>query len=380
MKIAVLVSGGVDSSVALALLKEQGHELTAFYLKIWLEDELDYLGQCPWEEDLEYIRPVCEQLDIPLRVLPLQREYQQKIISYTIAEVKAGRTPNPDLMCNNRIKFGAFTEKLDSGNDKFDKIASGHYAGIRLDADGRAHLLRNPDPVKDQTYFLAHLSREQLSRIVFPLGPYTKEQVRELAKKFNLPNQDRKDSQGLCFLGKIRFSDFIKHHLGTRPGPMIEWETGKEWGRHEGFWYYTIGQRKGLGLSHGPWFVVARDPGENIVYISNKYETLDQAGRFVVTEPPHWIAGEAPEILTGPEWSPADSGLVVKLRHGPQTKPVRVRVRSDGGLDIQLSERDQGLAAGQFVVFYLNGECLGCAVMAVETETRLKPPVSRQSL
>ena len=166
MKIAVLVSGGVDSSLALKLLKDQGHDVTAFYLKIWLEDELAYLGDCPWEQDLEYVKAVCKQLDVPLEVVSLQKEYWEKVVSYTIGQAQAGRTPNPDILCNQRIKFGVFLDTIDPS---YEKIASGHYARVR-EENGTFVLEQAPDAIKDQTYFLSHLSQKQLSRLLFPIG------------------------------------------------------------------------------------------------------------------------------------------------------------------------------------------------------------------
>jgi tRNA (5-methylaminomethyl-2-thiouridylate)-methyltransferase len=170
MKIAVLLSGGVDSSVALRLLQNEGHDLTAFYLKIWLQDEFSFLGECPWEEDLEYVHAVCKQANIPLEILSLQSEYWDTVVTYTISEIKEGRTPNPDMFCNSLIKFGQFYEKID---DSFEKVASGHYAKVDKEK-GLYQLKRSPDPVKDQTYFLAYLSQRQLSRALFPIGKYMK--------------------------------------------------------------------------------------------------------------------------------------------------------------------------------------------------------------
>src|SRR5579871_1845652 len=272
MKIAVLVSGGVDSSVALKLLKDQGHDVTAFYIKIWLEDELSYLGNCPWEEDLSYVRQVCEQLNVPLEIISMQKEYKDEVVAYTIEQVKAGRTPNPDILCNQRSKFGLFLDKIDAS---FEKVASGHYAQVR-EKDGIIELFQSPDPIKDQTYFLSHLNQKQLQRVLFPIGHLQKSELRALAHTFNLPNKDRPDSQGICFLGMFKFSDFIKHHLGTQQGNLIESETGKIMGHHDGFWFYTIGQRQGIRLGGGPWYVVAKDCVQNIVYISRNYYDSDK--------------------------------------------------------------------------------------------------------
>ena len=196
MKIAVLVSGGVDSSVALRILKDQGHEVTAFYLKIWLEDELAYLGECPWEVDLAYVRALCDNLKVELIVMPLQAEYHARVVEQTIAEVKSGLTPNPDILCNQHVKFGTFYEKIDAS---YDLIATGHYAQIEH-IDHQARLRCAPDKVKDQTYFLSRLTQKQLSRACFPIGHLQKHEVRQLAHTYDLPTKDRKDSQDICFL------------------------------------------------------------------------------------------------------------------------------------------------------------------------------------
>ncbi|PYM10217.1 MAG: tRNA 2-thiouridine(34) synthase MnmA, partial [Verrucomicrobia bacterium] len=233
MKIAVLLSGGVDSSVALRLVKQAGNrDVTAFYLKIWLEDELAYLGNCPWEEDLKYARTVCEQAGVPLKVVSLQTEYQERVVADAVEELRAGRTPSPDIWCNQRIKFGLFFEKIEGG---FDRIVSGHYAQVEERGDV-CLLKRSPDPVKDQTYFLCALHQKQLRRLWFPIGHLHKDEVRQLAREYDLPNRDRKDSQGICFLGKIRYPEFVRHHLGERAGELVELETGRTLAEHRGFW------------------------------------------------------------------------------------------------------------------------------------------------
>lgn len=361
MNIAVLVSGGVDSSVALRLLKEEGHRLTAFYLKIWLEDELQFLGECPWEEDLAYVRAVCEEAGVPLEVVPFQKEYWERVIAYTIDEVKAGRTPNPDMLCNARIKFGAFLdflekksspESIEGSRGSFDKVATGHYAQTEEVAK-RVLLKMSPDAVKDQTYFLSQLSQAQLAKALFPIGGFKKEWVRELAAEFHLPNATRKDSQGICFLGKIPFDKFLEHHLGKRPGKLIEYETKQVLGEHNGFWYFTVGQRKGIGLSGGPWYVVAKNPDTNEVFISHSdHRDLLARDTFTVGGL-NWVSGE----------KPIKTRLSVKVRHGAKRYPATIAFLENGKLNVLLQEKDQGLAAGQFAVFYDGEYCLGGGVI-----------------
>ena len=349
MKIAVLVSGGVDSSVALKLLQEEGHELTAFYLKIWLEDELSYLGSCPWEEDLSYVTQVCEKLNIPLEVISLQKEYLDEVVKYTIEECKLGRTPNPDVLCNSRIKFGLFFSKIDSS---YEKIATGHYAQIIQNND-IFKLFAAPDSIKDQTYFLAHLNQNQIKRIIFPIGHLQKSQVRALAQKYDLPNKDRKDSQGICFLGKFKFKDFIKAHLGTKLGDVVEFETNQKLSQHEGYWFYTIGQRQGIGLAGGPWYVVKKDIEKNIIYVSKNYHSMDkQRNKFNVTNF-NWLNGKNSDFVD----------LKVKIRHGELKYNCSFDFISENEALVILDKNDQGIASGQFAVFYKNDECLGLGVI-----------------
>jgi len=351
-KIAVLVSGGVDSSVSLALLKEAGHDVTAYYMKIWLEDELQFLGECPWEEDLEYVRAVCEQLQVELHIVPFQKEYWERVVSYTIDEVKNGRTPNPDMLCNARVKFGAFYEYLEKSGEHFDKIATGHYAQTE-EADGLTRLKMSPDPIKDQTYFLSQLSQAQISKALFPIGGYPKEEVRRLAEKFQLPNAKRKDSQGICFLGKIPFDEFVKFHLGVRSGKLIEEGTGKILGEHEGFWYYTIGQRKGIRLSGGPWYVTGKDTEKNEVYLAHGDVYTNEATDTFTVSSLNWISGSVPR----------KTDLQVKVRHGEKLYQAQFNWLSDDEVGVQLDSKDQGIASGQFAVFYDGDYCLGGGVI-----------------
>jgi len=345
MKIAVLISGGVDSSVALRLLKDEGNDLTAFYLKIWLEDELQYLGECPWEDDLKYVRQVCKDADVPLEIVNMQKEYWDTVVRYTIDECKAGRTPNPDIFCNQRIKFGHFYDKIDKS---FEKVATGHYAQVE-EKDGIFYLKKSPDPVKDQTYFLSHLSQKQLSRAIFLIGKYTKSEVRKLAKKYDLPNKDRKDSQGICFLGKIPYREFIKQHLGEKPGDFIEKSTSEKIGEHKGHWFYTIGQRFGLGLSGGPWFVVDKDVKKNIIYLAQGYEPKEVYRKEFDVVNMNWISPVKTRLI---------ASLQVKVRHGKSIHLCTVK-QDRNKLHVILKKPVHGIAPGQFAVFYDGDVCLG---------------------
>ncbi len=349
MKIAVLLSGGVDSAVALRLLKDQGHDLTAFYLKIWLEDELKFLGSCPWEEDLKYVTAICEQADVPLEVINMQKEYFESVVSYTIDEVKQGRTPNPDVLCNNRVKFGMFFNKI---SNQYDKVASGHYSQL-VEIDGKKHLKRAPDPIKDQSYFLSHLKPEQLAKIMFPIGHLNKSEVRDLAHKYDLPNQDRKDSQGICFLGKVKFKDFVRYYLDEKIGDMLEFETDKKVGEHKGFWFYTIGQRKNICLPDGPWFVVKKDIEKNIVYVSKNYHSEDKKRDEFTASSLNWFA----------EKFPSKTDLQVKLRHGEHDYNCTIKKVDQDTVKVKLDSTDPGIASGQFASFFDGEICLGSGVI-----------------
>ncbi|GLU19351.1 hypothetical protein SLE2022_356070 [Rubroshorea leprosula] len=362
LKVAVLLSGGVDSSVALRLLHAAGHSCTAFYLKIWFQEDFEnFWTECPWEDDLKYARAVCEQVDVPLEVVHLTDEYWKNVVSYIIEEYRCGRTPNPDVLCNTRIKFGAFMDAISSMD--YDYIASGHYAHVVHplpdQIDNPSTLELSKDMVKDQTYFLSHLSQAQLKRLIFPLGCLPKDEVRKVASRFNLPNQDRKDSQGICFLGKIKFSEFVARHIGEMEGVMLEAETGDFLGNHRGFWFYTIGQRQGLRLPGGPWYVVEKDVQNNVVFVSRNYFSVDKRRRLFCVGSLKWLSGSPPN---------QNCQLACKIRHGPGFYSCSFKMErgEDGSEDIavvQLSEDDQGLAAGQFAAFYEAQTCIGSGVI-----------------
>ena len=410
-RVAVLVSGGVDSSVALRLVQAAGCDVTAFYIKIWLEDDLAFLAQgegqqehgesggggpessngvdavplspvdavkpmCPWESDVAEVRAVCEQANVKFEVVSLQREYWEGVIEYTVAEASKGRTPNPDVVCNSRIKFGTFLERF---GDDFDLVASGHYARIREEEGGeekgrrKVSLVASPDAFKDQTYFLCNLSQVQLSRLVFPIGVMPKSEVRRLAQHFELPNASRPDSQGLCFLGKVRFRDFLREHIADAPGDIVDVDTGAVVGQHLGVHLHTHGQRSGLGLSGGPWYVVDKVAEKNEVRVSRRYYEDD--GRWhrdwLEVDDVNWPGGAAPE---GVVHGVPTRELRVKLRHGPSLETCTCTFFFGDGTEggqhraratVQLDKRDQGIAPGQFAVFYDGqGACVAAGPIA----------------
>ncbi len=361
--IAVLISGGVDSAVVVHQLCEAGYRPDLHYIKIGMEGED---SSCSAEEDIELSQATARKYGLKLEVTDLQKEYWEKVVGYAIGRVKEGLTPNPDVMCNRLIKFGAFEER--TGKD-YDLVATGHYA-TRILADGRTETLNDletsrevqwlgtaPDPVKDQTDFLAQLTREQFQHTIFPIGHLMKEEVRDIAVKAGLPSARRKDSQGICFLGKINYNDFLRRFLGEEEGRIIDIETGKVVGRHRGFWFHTIGQRKGLGLSGGPWFVVKKNVKKNIVFVARGWDTQLQYGHdfrladlhFITSNP--WeneeqkVKREESELLR--------KGLPIsfKIRHVDHFMPGIITL-DDEGYHIHSDEPIQGIAPGQFGCIY----------------------------
>jgi len=347
MKIAALVSGGVDSSVIVHLLKESGYTPTIFYIKIGMEDKDGYID-CPSEEDIEITTFIAKKYGCPMEVVSLQEEYWEKVVSYTIDAVRRGLTPNPDMMCNKLIKFGVFEDRW---GHEFDKIATGHYATTTV-IDGKTHLSTAADHIKDQTYFLGQVDYLQVSKLMFPIGHLLKREVRQIAAEQGLPSATRKDSQGICFLGKINYNDFIRRYLGEKEGKIIEFETGKVLGRHKGFWFHTIGQRKGLYLSGGPWFVIKKDVDKNIIYVSQGYDPETQYGKTVNLQGFHFI--------TDDPWGEFEGELEIafKIRHTPEFTFGTIR-RIGDIYRIESDDKIQGIASGQFGVVYAR-ECIIC--------------------
>lgn len=337
MKIAALISGGVDSAVAVHLLCEQGYKPDLFYIKIGMDTDSELT--CTAEEDIELAQATARKYGLSFQVIDLQTEYWNRVVAYAIDRVKRGLTPNPDVMCNKLIKFGVFEEKVGYA---YDRIATGHYASTEAE-NGKIWLTTAKDPVKDQTDFLAQLDDAQVSKLLFPLGGYTKEEVRELARAARLPSAARKDSQGICFLGKINYNDFIRRFLGERQGAVIELESGKVIGTHQGYWFHTIGQRKGLGLSGGPWFVIDKDIEENILYVSRGYNTEKQYGKQFRMADFHFI--------TENPWKEEQTEICFKVRHTDRFMQGTI-CQTPHGLQVTSHQLIQGIAPGQFGVIY----------------------------
>jgi tRNA-specific 2-thiouridylase len=352
MKIAVLISGGVDSAVAVHQLLEQGHDLHLFYIRIGMDNDE---GDCSAEEDIEMCRFIASRFNLPFDVVSLHQEYWDNVMEYALRTVKEGLTPNPDIMCNKMIKFGFFEQRW---GHEFDMTATGHYASTTKIGD-TVYLSTAVDPVKDQTDFLARISYEQLSHLMFPIGRLPKPRVREIAVETKMPNAYRKDSQGICFLGKINYNDFIKRHLGEKPGPIIEIETGKKLGEHRGYWFHTIGQRKGLGLSGGPWYVVKKNIHDNVVYVSNGYDCEKQYGNVVHLDEMHFISGNP--------WPDGANSVDItfKNRHAPNFTPAKLTRLNDNEYVVEAAEKIQGIAPGQFGVIYDNDSnlCYGSGII-----------------
>ena len=353
MNIAALVSGGVDSSVMVHLLKEAGYDPTIFYIQIGMEEK-DGFVDCPSEEDIEITSFIAKKYGCRFEIVSLHEEYWANVVSYTIEAVKRGLTPNPDMMCNKLIKFGSFEQKW---GKEFDKIATGHYATTTT-VEEKTYLSTATDHVKDQTYFLGQIDYMQVSKLMFPIGHLLKPQVREIALKAQLPSAQRKDSQGICFLGKINYNDFIRRYLGEKEGFIVQLETGKIVGKHKGYWFHTIGQRKGLGLSGGPWFVVKKNSEENILYVSNGYDPETQYGKVINLQGFQYIT----EDIWGDFKD--EKEITFKIRHTPEFTRGKLTKINDI-FRIHSEEKIQGIASGQFGVIYDKEShlCLGSGMI-----------------
>lgn len=331
-KVYVGLSGGVDSSVTAALLLQEGYDVIGVYMKNWTQN-LPGLT-CPWREDLADARAVAARIDIPFEVYDFQTQYRAQVVDYMIAEYQAGRTPNPDIMCNQEIKFKLFLDA--AAADGADMIATGHYARVK---DGQ--LLRGKDDNKDQTYFLYRVTKNALQKSLMPIGEYTKPEVRALARKFNLPTAEKKDSQGICFVGPVGMKAFLKQYVTTEPGSILD-KNGQKMGLHEGAIFYTIGQRQGLGIGGGgPYYVTGKDMQLNTVFITEDPADLELQSNKVELSDLHWI--DEPPI--------AGKHYQVRFRHRGELfscYPEYV----EGYFWLCLDQTANALAPGQSAVLY----------------------------
>ncbi len=352
-KVFVGLSGGVDSSVAAFLLMRDGYEVTGVYMKNWSDEAADAAGEeCGWKLERRDAMRVAAHLDIPFLTYDLEAEYRERVFAYMIREYAEGRTPNPDVLCNNLVKFDVFLERALA--DGADMIATGHYARIGKGADGKVQLLAGTDLNKDQSYFLHRLNQEQLSRALFPIGHLEKPDVRRLAREAGLPTAEKKDSQGLCFIGKVDMKTFLAPHVAQRPGDIVD-TAGAVIGRHEGIAPFTVGQRHGLGLGGGePAYVVDKQSATNTLVVARGEDPEALYRDVVMLDDMHWVSGTAPE---------APFTCQARIRYRQPLQDVRVQW-SDDGYDLVFTERQRAVSSGQFAVLYDGDICLGGGVIA----------------
>ena len=337
-RVYVGMSGGVDSSVTAALLVEQGYDVTGVYMKNWSQDLPGM--KCPWAEDLADAKRVAVQLGIDFKVFDFEKEYKQNVVDYMIEEYSLGRTPNPDIMCNQEVKFKLFLDAALA--DGADMIATGHYARTE---DGK--LLRAVDENKDQTYFLCRVTHNALAKTLFPLGGYTKAEVRDMAKARGLWTASKKESMGVCFVGSVGMREFLSQYVTTHPGDIIDKATGNVLGRHGGAIFYTLGQRHGLDVGGGlPYYVVGKDMDKNEVYVSTNLNDGEMWREQIELQSIHAI-------------NKMNNGdYVVRLRHRGTLVPAKLH-----GTTVYLSEPQRAITPGQSVVFYRDDECVGSGIV-----------------
>ena len=349
-RVVVGMSGGVDSSVTALLLKEQGYDVVGVFMKNW--DDTDENGFCTATEDYKDVAAVADQIGIPYYTVNFEKEYWDRVFEYFLEEYRAGRTPNPDVMCNKEIKFKAFLDyAMDLGADY---VATGHYAQVKKDKDGLVHMLRGNDTNKDQTYFLSQLSQEQLQKTLFPLGHLEKPEVRRLAEEAGLATAKKKDSTGICFIGEKNFKEFLGNYLPAQPGRMLTMD-GVDMGEHAGLMYYTIGQRGGLGIGgqiggdNEPWFVVGKDLSQNILYVGQGFYHDNLMSTKLTASQVHFTRNTPDEFTME---------CTAKFRYRQPDAKVKVHVKGSQA-EVLFDEPQRAITPGQAVVFYDGDECLG---------------------
>ncbi|MBP1947633.1 tRNA 2-thiouridine(34) synthase MnmA [Virgibacillus litoralis] len=345
IRVVVGMSGGVDSSVAALLLKEQGYDVVGIFMKNW--DDTDENGVCTATDDYDDVVRVCNQLDIPYFAVNFEKQYWDKVFTYFLDEYKAGRTPNPDVMCNKEIKFKAFLEHATSLGA--DYLATGHYAQVR-NTDGEYEMLRGVDDNKDQTYFLNQLTEDVLAKVMFPLGHMNKKEVREIAMEHDLVTATKKDSTGICFIGERNFKEFLSEYLPAQPG-LMKTLTGVEKGKHDGLMYYTIGQRQGLGIggSGDPWFVVGKNLEKNVLYVEQGFDNEKLYSDGLIASDVNWIKNLRENSIT----------CTAKFRYRQKDSAVTVHKLDDNQVHVEFHEKQRAITPGQAVVFYDGEVCLG---------------------
>lgn len=377
-RVVVGLSGGVDSSVAAHLLQQSGHEVIGLFMRNWTNESPTLEAECPWIEDSNDALLVAEKLGIPFQVLDLSSAYKTRIVDYMFAEYQAGRTPNPDVLCNREIKFDLFLEAaLSLGADY---VATGHYAQKTTSEDGMHHLLAGADGNKDQSYFLCQLNQKQLSKALFPIGHLPKPEVRRIAKEAGLVTAEKKDSQGLCFIGKVRLPDFLQQQLSIQTGQIIEVSRdsdvfiapscGQPWplkadhgtvvGSHPGAHFFTVGQRKGLlvGGKPLPLFVLATDVAENIVYVGQgeDHPGLYRPCVWMMPGEVHWVR---PDLALQPGES---LEVLARIRYRQALVPARLTAE-ESGLALVPTAPFKSVAPGQFAAWYLGDELIGSGII-----------------
>jgi tRNA-specific 2-thiouridylase len=345
-KVIVAMSGGVDSSVAAALLKKQGYDVVGVFMRFWSEPAGGAgcaMNKCCSFEAYSDARRVAQKLGIPIYTLNMKVPFKKLVVDYFLKEYQAGRTPNPCVECNRFIKFGELLKKARAMGAQY--VATGHYARVNCEK-----LLKGKDPEKDQSYFLYTLTQDKLKQVLFPVGDYKKPKVREMAKKFGLPVHAKKDSQEVCFVG-ASLKNFLKKYLKVKSGKIVELESKKVLGKHDGLPFYTIGQRRGLALSGGPWYVVKIDTRKNILYVSRDEKKL--LAKELIAEKVSWVSGAAPKLPIR---------VKVKIRYKHKEAPCVIK-KIKNNYKITFTKPQRAVTAGQSAVFYKGEETLGGGVI-----------------